>query len=101
MLLDKISFQLSAFSFQLYGIYHISNSGSVSWCKYAKEILKLAGSKMNVLPISSKALDRPAKRPAMSILDNSKFIKFSGYKMRGWKDALKEYLLGRKKEMVC
>ena len=74
-----------------YGTYHISNSGSVSWYDYAKEILKLAGSQTKVAPISSKELDRPAKRPKMSILDNSKFIKFTGHKMRNWQEALKEY----------
>lgn len=76
-----------------YGTYHISNSGSVSWYDYAREILKLARCKAKVLPITSAELDRPAKRPAMSVMDNSKFTKFTGYKMPGWKTALKEYLL--------
>lgn len=75
-----------------YGIYHISNSGSVSWYDYAKEILMLAASQTRVVPISSKELDRPAKRPKMSILDCSKFTKFTGYKMRNWQEALKEYV---------
>jgi len=75
-----------------YGIYHVSNSGSVSWYDYAKEILKLAKSQTKVVPISSKELDRQAKRPKMSVLDNSKFIKFTGYKMRNWQEALKEYV---------
>jgi dTDP-4-dehydrorhamnose reductase len=75
-----------------YGTYHVSGSGSTSWCDYAKEILKLAGSRTKVLPISSKELDRPAKRPKMSVLDNSKFFKFTGYKMRDWREALKEYV---------
>ncbi len=75
-----------------YGIYHISNSGSVSWYGYAKEILKLAKSQVKVVPISSKELDRPAKRPKMSVLDNSKFVKFTGHKMLSWQEALKEYV---------
>ena len=75
-----------------YGVYHVSNSGSVSWYDYAKEILKLAKSQTKVVPISSKELNRPAKRPKMSVLDNSKFVKFTGYKMRNWQEALKEYV---------
>ena len=75
-----------------YGIYHVSNSGSVSWYEYAKEIVRLAGLETKVVPISSEELARPAKRPAMSILDNSKFIKFTDFKMRDWKSALKDYL---------
>jgi len=75
-----------------YGVYHISNSGSVSWCDYAKEIIKLSGLQTKVAPISSKELDRPSRRPKMSVLDNSKFIKFTGHKMRNWQEALKEYV---------
>ena len=37
-----------------YGVYHVSNFGSVSWFDYAKEILKLVKSQTKVVPISSK-----------------------------------------------
>jgi len=75
-----------------HGIYHLSNSGSVSWCDYAKAILKLVGCATPVVPISSAELDRPARRPAMSVLDNSKFIAHAGYAMRGWQAALQDYI---------
>ena len=90
-LLDKF-FTPNALRSTQYGIYHVSNSGSVSWFAYAKEILKLADIKTKVFPILSKELDRPAKRPAMSVLDNSKFIEFTGYRMCNWKGALKNYV---------
>ena len=64
----------------------------MSWYNYAKEILKLSGSETNVLPISSEELNRPANRPAMSVLGNEKIIKFTGYRMRPWKAALTDYL---------
>lgn len=91
VLMDKI-FEGPVARVQEPGIYHISNSGRVSWFDYAREILRLGGSKTKVSPISSKELARPAKRPAMSVLDNSKFIKFTGYEMRHWQKALKEYI---------
>jgi len=94
-LAEAIGALLSQMEFKGKGIYHVSNSGSVSWYDYAKTILKLSGSKTKVIPISSKELDRPAKRPAMSVLDNSKFSRFTGYKMRNWKAALEEYLAKR------
>jgi len=75
-----------------YGTYHISNSGSISWFDYAREILSLARSKTKVVPISSQELARPAKRPAMSVLDNSKFNRLTGYRMRNWQEALKSYV---------
>jgi len=94
VLLNKI---FTAYSLELtaYGIYHVSNSGSVSWFEYAKEILRVRGQGLRVkeiIPISSEELARPAKRPAMSMLDNTKFTKFTHYRMRPWKDALAEYL---------
>lgn len=91
-LLDKM-FTGSGLEIADYGTYHVSNSGSVSWCDYAKEIISSAGLKVKVEPISSKELDAPANRPAMSVLDNSKFAGFTGYRMKGWKDALREYLI--------
>lgn len=91
VLIDKIS-PRSMVHGPRNGIYHISNSGSVSWYDYAKEIIKLGGLQAKVAPISSKELDRPAKRPKMSVLDNSKFVKFTGYKMRNWQEALKAYV---------
>lgn len=88
VLLDKVFVRCTQ-----YGTYHISNSGCVSWYDYAKEILKLSKSQTKVVPISSKELDRPAKRPKMSVLDNSKFIKFTGCKMRNWQEALRDYIV--------
>jgi dTDP-4-dehydrorhamnose reductase len=79
----------------VYGIYHVSNAGSVSWFEYAKTILNLAESKTSVIPISSEELARPASRPTMSVLDNAKFTALTGYKMRDWKEALKAYLAHR------
>lgn len=75
-----------------YGTYHVSNSGSVSWYGYAEEILRLVEAKTKIAPITSEQLGRPAKRPAMSVMDSSKFTAFTGMKMRDWKIALKEYI---------
>lgn len=77
---------------QDYGIYHVSNAGSVSWYEYAKEILRLVGSKTKVSPITSKELARPAIRPAMSVLDNTRFNNLTKYRMRDWNSALSDYL---------
>ncbi|MCX5678000.1 MAG: dTDP-4-dehydrorhamnose reductase [Candidatus Omnitrophica bacterium] len=90
-LLDKLTMG-DKLSMACRGAYHLSNSGSVSWYNYAREILRLVKSKTEVLPITSEELARPARRPAMSVMDNSKFSKFTGYRMPDWKIALKEYL---------
>lgn len=92
-LIDKIGTRTQEHKSTSYGIYHVTDSGSVSWYEYAKTIVKLAKVRAKVLPISSDELDRPAKRPAMSVLDSSKFTGFTGHRMRNWKTALKEYLV--------
>ncbi len=74
-------------------IYHVSNKGEVSWFDYAKEILRIAGiDDVKVLPIKSDKLNRPAKRPAYTVLDNAKFEEIFDFTMRRWEGALREYL---------
>jgi len=74
----------------LYGIWHITNSGQCSWYEFAREILQ--DSDVPVKPITSEELNRPAKRPKFSVLENS-VRKLQGWKsLRHWKEALKDYL---------
>ncbi len=74
-------------------ILNITNSGSCSWFEFAEEIIDSIGTKdVNIFPISSEELNRPAKRPKMSILDNSKFNQIYGKTLPNWKDALKRYI---------
>jgi dTDP-4-dehydrorhamnose reductase len=74
------------------GIYHITNSEKCSWYEFAKEIIRLKRLKVKIVPIKSKDLDRPAKRPKNSTLDNSKFNRLINKPMRSWKKAIVEYL---------
>ena len=75
------------------GIYHVSNKGATSWFDYAKEILKIAGiNGVKLIPITSSQLGRLAKRPAFSVLDNTKFEKATNFIMRPWQEALKDYM---------
>jgi dTDP-4-dehydrorhamnose reductase len=80
-----------------YGIYNVSNSGSVSWYEYARRIVEITGLRAEVTPISSQELARPARRPAMSVLDNSKFAGATGHLMRPWQEALYGYLKERQR----
>ena len=74
------------------GIFHVSNSGSCTWYEFAKEILAQKGiHSIKVHPISTDDLRRPAKRPAFSILDTSRYEQVTGKKMRPWKEGLRDY----------
>jgi len=79
------------------GICHITNSGAVSRYEYAREILNCAGIKnVTLTSIKSGALNCPARRPKMSALDNGRYHKLTGDKLRDYKEALKEYLSKRR-----
>jgi dTDP-4-dehydrorhamnose reductase len=78
---------------ELYGIYHITNSGNCSWYEFAREILRLAGIReVELKPITSEELDRPAPRPRFSVLENYCLRVVLGNSMREWKEALEDYL---------
>ncbi len=78
------------------GVFHVTNSGSCTWYEFAKEILKQKGIKtIKVHPISAEELGRPAKRPALSLLDCSRYERVTGKKMRPWIEGLRDYFLLR------
>jgi dTDP-4-dehydrorhamnose reductase len=50
------------------GTYHLAGGGSCSWYELASAIMAQAGLPARVVPIGSRELERPAPRPACSIL---------------------------------
>jgi dTDP-4-dehydrorhamnose reductase len=50
------------------GLYHMAGSGYCSWCELAREVVQLAGIDVEVVPIATAELGRPAPRPAFSAL---------------------------------
>lgn len=77
---------------EAYGIYHASCQGQCSWYDFACEIFRLAGKRVQVLPVTSEEFPRPAKRPAYSVLDNYMLRMTVGDPMRSWQEALAEYM---------
>jgi dTDP-4-dehydrorhamnose reductase len=76
------------------GLWHAVNSGAATWHAFAERIIRQAGVAATVEPISSSEFPTPAKRPAYSVLDNSKLAAAVG-PMRAWQDALDSYLLAK------
>lgn len=70
-----------------YGIYHIVNEGDCSWYEFACEIFRELGVPQEIIPITSEALNRKAKRPKYSMLRNTKL-----HHLRPWREALTSYL---------
>ncbi len=75
-----------------YGIYHLTNSGSCSWCEFARYIFEIAGKDVKVIPVTASEFARPAPRPNYSVLDNSNWIEKGFKPLRNYKDAIKEYI---------
>lgn len=78
-----------------YGIFHITNRGGCSWYEFAKEILKVAGLKTKIVPITSDQYPQEAKRPSYSVLDNLHLRLLGMDDMRPWQDALVAYMSER------
>ncbi len=80
---------------EYYGIFHITNNGVCSWYDFAKEILKLAGLKAFVIPITSDEYAQKAKRPHYSVLDNYHLRLLGMDDMRPWREALEDYMISK------
>ncbi len=70
-------------------IVHASGEGVCNWVEYGEEVLRIAGLEKPIVPICFEELNRPAKRPNYSALNNAKLHK-SGFMLRPWNIALRE-----------
>lgn len=75
-----------------FGIYHLANSGYCSWYEFAKAIFDMSGTSHEIEPKAVSEMGLRAKRPRFSALDNERLRSAGFVDMRGWRDALKEYL---------
>ncbi len=77
----------------LRGVFHCCNSGSCTWFDLCRFVFEKRGIKgVTLKPVPSESFPRPAARPEYSVLDTSRFKKFTGRKMRPWQQAVSEYL---------
>ncbi len=75
-----------------YGIYHLTNSGSCSWCEFARYIFEVADVDVKVIPVTASEFARPAPRPHYSVLENKNWIDKGFKPLRSYKEAIKEYI---------
>jgi dTDP-4-dehydrorhamnose reductase len=73
------------------GTFHAAGEGETTWYEFARAIVSAIGADVEVAPIQSSDLDRPAPRPARSTLHCGK-LSATGHSMRPWRDALHAYL---------
>jgi dTDP-4-dehydrorhamnose reductase len=75
-----------------YGIYHCTGTGECSWYDFACRIVEYANIHCTVNPTTSDNINRAAKRPTFSSLDNMMLRCTVGDEMRQWEEALKVFI---------
>lgn len=74
------------------GVYHFAGSGETDWADFARTILSISaargGPTATVKGIPTSAYPTPAKRPANSRLDSSRFAEMFGYRAPDWRRSL-------------
>ncbi len=84
------NYQLLTVNFQLYGVYHFSNEGVISWYDFAKEICELSGNECDIQPCHSNEFPSKVKRPSYSVLDKTKIKNKLNITIPHWKESLKK-----------
>ncbi len=79
------------------GLYHMTCSGSTTWCGFTRAIFARAGHLLNgrypeVVPIPSSEYPTPAKRPRNSVLSNVRLGERFGVRLAPWESALDEVM---------
>jgi dTDP-4-dehydrorhamnose reductase len=91
-----IAWEMSEWSEELGGIYHLTAGGRTNWHQYAEEIVRqarkydaaLADKPLVIKPIATHEYPVPAKRPANSVLSNDRIRETFGIKMPEWQESL-------------
>jgi dTDP-4-dehydrorhamnose reductase len=79
-----------------YGTYHVSNAGKCTWYEFAKSIFEKTGITIDVVPVTTEAFPRPAKRPKNSAFDHMALRLNEFAELPTWQDALNRYLNDKK-----
>ena len=70
------------------GTYHGTSTGTVSWYRFAREVVASAGLPVEkVRPATSDAFPRPAQRPAFSVLGHDALLAAGVTPIRDWAQA--------------
>lgn len=79
-----------------WGTFHFAGAGATTWHEFAQVIVTEQALRTQrlprVTPISTAEYPTPAKRPANSVLDTTRFEQTFGVAPRSWRDGLREAL---------
>ena len=72
----------------IYGLYHVTNSGHTDWHGFASEIFAMRGDPVDLSPISTREYPTPAPRPAYSVLSCDRLNQVFSLRLPDWQDGL-------------
>ena len=79
-----------------WGTYHLANAAAVNWFAFAEAIVELeapfSSRRPKVTPIPATEYPLPAKRPANSVLDTTRFEATFGFGLRSFRAALADVM---------
>lgn len=93
---DVVDAVMAAMQRGLSGLWHLPNSGVCSRYEWAKEILRLAGIKKEIIPAKMADFNTAAKRPGYSAMSNVTLCRELGIKIPDWRDSLARFLSGKR-----
>ncbi len=73
------------------GLFHVANRGVVTWCEFARKIFLQAGLPTQVEAITTTEFAAPAKRPAYSALDTTRYQATTHHQLPSIDEALANY----------
>lgn len=74
-----------------FGIYHVVNDGYDSWVNFAREIIRLTGGSLEIIPVDRSHEPSEFRIPSFQALANTKTSEL-GITLSSWQDGLKRYL---------
>jgi dTDP-4-dehydrorhamnose reductase len=72
----------------LAGLFHYAPSGQCSWFEFTQLIMRTAGVRASVDPITTAEYPTPARRPAYSVLDSEKLRAALPIANESWEEQL-------------
>lgn len=76
-----------------FGLYHVVNKGVCSWFEFACAICDEAGIVCERVPLRTADYPTKARRPRYAPLDPRRFEQTFNFEMRGWREALRSFVI--------
>lgn len=77
------------------GIVHYADEPECSWFDFARAIVEESGASTEVVPVTTDAFPRPARRPPYSVLSTERYERLTGVSPDSWREGLREYFARR------